>query len=285
MEYPKTFKFENKETEDEHYLSKREYIENLFFSVDNTGDREDKLNELKDNLDNKDEELRSIKIMLDALISKNNDLEELVELSNKKKSGESSVYKGEFGEKQMEYILNDLLGDEFDIEGDGKTKKMDIRLNHKTENYTVGVEMKKKKVLSKRQDLDKFKRDKTCNNFRGAILISTQGPIGNIVVEKDNFHIDNNELYIYSDDITFISMVVQIFIKYLRCDNNVIGNSMVDYIDMFTCLYNNWCEQKKIILKSDKQLTKYLEKLNIPLANGHLFLISKSGCRGAKSPY
>ena len=185
----------------------------------------------------------------------------------------------------MEYILNDLLGNEFDIDGDGSTRKMDIRLNHKTDNYTVGVEMKNKKILSKKQDLDKFKRDKTCNNFRGAILINTQGPIGNIVKEKETFHLNNNELYIYSDDATFICILVQIFIKYLQCENKLVGNTMIDYIDMFSCIYNSWCEQKKSVLKLDKQISNYLKKMNIPLANGHLFLLSKSACRGTKAPY
>ena len=285
MSYPKVLKFINKTEEDQYYLAERDYIENLFFSTDTNENRQDKLHEMRGDLANKDAELNRIKQMLDSLITKNTELEGLVELSNKSATGESSVYKGEFGEKQMEYILNDLLGGEFDIDGDGSTRKMDIRLNHKTDNYTVGVEMKKKKVLSKKQDLDKFKRDKTCNNFRGAILINTQGPIGNIVTEKETFHLDNNELYIYSDDTTFICIVVQIFIKYLQCENKLVGNTMIDYIDMFSCVYNSWCDQKKVTLKLDRQISGYLKKMNIPLTNGHLFLLSKSGCRGTKAPY
>uniref|UniRef100_A0A6C0B477 Uncharacterized protein n=1 Tax=viral metagenome TaxID=1070528 RepID=A0A6C0B477_9ZZZZ len=285
MEYPKLIKFKNKLEEDTYYLRKRDYIESLFFSIDTSENRQDKLTELTGYLENKDNELKSIKKLMETLVAKNSELEGLVELSNKSSNGESSVYKGEFAEKQMQYILTDLLGEEFDIDGDGSTKKMDIRLNHKTDNYTVGVEMKKKKTLSKRQDLDKFKRDKTSNNFRGAILINTQGPIGNIVKEKENFHLDNNELYIYSDDTTFVCILVQIFIKYLQCENKLVGNTMIDYIDMFSCIYNSWCDQKKAALKLDKQITNYLKKMNIPLANGHLFLLSKSGCKGTNTPY
>ena len=285
MTYPKVVKFLTKSEEDSFYLSKREYIENLFFLSDTDENRQDKLSELKDNLENKDEELKSMRKLLDSLVVKNNELEGLVELSNKSNSGESSVYKGEFGEKQMEYILRDLLGGEFDIDGDGSTKKMDIRLNHKMNNYTIGVEMKKKKILSKKQDLDKFKKDKTHNNFRGAILINTQCPVGNLVKEKGTFYLDNNELYIYSDDVSLICVLVQMFIQYLECDNKLVGNVIVDYIDMFTNTYNTWCEHKKTALKMDKQINDYLEKMNILLINGNLFLISKSGCKGNKVPY
>ena len=285
MAYPKVIKFRDKTEEDTFYLSQREYIENVFFLSDTNENRQDKLSELKGNLENKDAELERVRKLLDSLVVKNNELEGLVELSNKSDRGESSVYKGEFGEKQMEYILKDLLGDEFDIDGDGSTKKMDIRLNHKTRDYTIGVEMKKKTVLSKKQDLDKFKRDKTCNNFRGAILINTQGPVGNIVKEKDTFHINNNELYIYSDDTTLICVLVRMFIQYLECDNKLVGNAVIDYIDMFTNTYNAWCEHKKTAFKMDKQLNDYLKKMNIPLINGNLFLISKSGCKGNKVPY
>ena len=285
MAYPKVIKFTDKTEEDTFYLSQREYIENVFFLSDTNENRQDKLSELKGNLENKDAELERVRKLLDSLVVKNNELEGLVELSHKSRFGESSVYKGEFGEKQMEYILKDLLGDEFDIDGDGSTKKMDIRLNHKTRDYTIGVEMKKKTVLSKKQDLDKFKRDKTCNNFRGAILINIQGPIGNIVKEKDTFHINNNELYIYSGDTTLICVLVRMFIQYLECDNKLVGNAVIDYIDMFTNTYNAWCEHKKTAFKMDKQLNDYLKKMNIPLINGNLFLISKSGCKGNKVPY
>ena len=87
MSYPKVLKFINKTEEDQYYLAERDYIENLFFSTDTNENRQDKLHEMRGDLANKDAELNRIKQMLDSLITKNTELEGLVELSNKSATG------------------------------------------------------------------------------------------------------------------------------------------------------------------------------------------------------
>ena len=53
---------------------------------------------------------------------------------------------------------------------------MDIRMNHKTKKYTIGIECKNKKNIIQ-NDIDKFKNDKLRNNFKLSVFLSTESPI------------------------------------------------------------------------------------------------------------
>lgn len=240
-----------------------------------------KIKKLKDKIKLKDEEHDE---RLNNLLDENNKLKELVELSQKKE-GEHSMYKGEFDEKQKEMILNTYFNQNFNIDGKKKMHCMDIRMNHKEHNYTIGIECKNKKKIIQ-QDIDKFKNDKLNNEFKYSIFLSTDAPIKNIVEQVNCFKFLNDELYIYSKDTNLIIILFTILIN--QIDNNLnkkseIGNQL--YIDIITNLYKNWTQIKKHCHKMDLDLVNSLKKIGIELVNGHIYLASKTKCKGSSGPY
>ena len=278
MSYPLTLIFNYKEEYDSYLLKHRGYIENLFYTEEEREERESKVGELTEKL-HKSLEANNI------YIEKIEKLEELVELSQKRDVGECSVYKGEFCEKQKELILIESFGEEFEIDGSKVKEKMDIRMNNREKGYCIGIELKEKKKLTKKDDLDKFLRDKTVNDFKGSVLISTQAPIGNIVEEIDTFKIEGDALYIYSANTELIIIVMHVYIQYLELEQNDEKNILNERTDMIVSLYNEWCNLKKCVASKDKLYTKYLKEIGINLSNGHLYLVSKSKCKSNKIPY
>jgi len=208
-------------------------------------------------------------------------LKELVELG-KKKEGVHSMYKGEFEEKHKEMFLNENFGKIFTIDGEKKMNKMDIRMIHKCNNYTIGVECKDKKGIIK-YDIDKFSRDKLKNNFKGSIFISIDSEIPNIVEKKDNFYINKNELYIYSNNEFIIKMLINCFIKILECKTD--DNLHRIHMETMVVMYNQWSKMKKSFVEYDKCFVNYLNKTDKKLINGHIYLVTKSNCKGNKTPY
>ena len=219
------------------------------------------------------------------LLTENQKLKELVEL-NQKQHGEHSMYKGEFDEKQKEIILSTYFSNQFHIDGCKKMHCMDIRLTHKNHNYTIGIECKnKKKVIQ--QDLDKFKNDKLNNKFISSVFLSTDSPIKGIVTELNQFKFINDELYIYSKDTNLIVILITILIH--QINNNLTNTTdCIDnqvYIDIIVNLYKNWCNVKKCCQKLDSDLVTSLKRIGIKLVNGHIYLNSKTKCKGNQSPY
>ena len=225
------------------------------------------------------------KLKLESLINENNKLKELVEL-NQKQHGEHSMYKGEFDEKQKEIILSTYFNKQFEIDGCKKMHCMDIRMTHKIHNYIVGIECKNKKKIIQ-QDIDKFKNDKLNNKFKGSVFLSTDSPIKGIVNEINHFKFINDELYIYSKDTHLIVILITILIHQINSnlnnDEDCIDNQV--YIDIIVNLYKNWCNLKKMCQKLDSDLVNSLERIGIKLVNGHIYLTSKTKCKGNISPY
>lgn len=284
-EYPITLIFNSKEEEDSYFLSKRKYIESLFFSQDSTGTYQDKLNEIREISEKKNEELILMQKQMELLMNKNTELEKIVDLASKSTSGESSVYKGEFGEKKWETIFKENMGDEYEIDGGKEMEKMDIRIKHLETSLVMGVETKVKKQLTKK-DIQKFRRDKLKNDFMGSIFISEQCVINleEKKIEKNGWHIVNNELYIYSSDKGLVLMLIKIFISNLLCSDES-KYDMCKLVDMIKNYYNHTYELKKIVLNTDKSFIRDLRSLNISPANGHLYLVPQSKCKGTKVPY
>jgi len=208
-------------------------------------------------------------------------LEELVELNNKK-TGTHSMFKGEFEEKNKELFLNEYFGNIFDIDGSKKMKCMDIRMTHKIKKYTLGIECKDKKIILKKQDINKFHLDKLECKFRGCIFISVNSNIPGYVDKINHFSIKNkNELYIYSDDSLFVKIIINVFIDYLECEENTMDRC---HVETLLCVCNQWNNLKSGFLKMDKIISNYLKQKNINI-NGQLYLVSKSKCKSSKEPY
>ena len=66
------------------------------------------------------------------------------------------------------------------------------------------------------------------------------------------------------------------------CNEKVDSNMCIQFLLM---LYKDWMKMKKLHCDFDKKFVEYLDKLNQPLDKGHLFLTSKTNCKGNKSPY
>jgi len=287
MQFPLTLTFAAKSEYDSYILTNQEHIESIFHKA-NCGSRKARqIRDLQASLESAHKRNLEAETNLEATEIKNHKLEEMLKLSEKSARGESSVYKGEFGEKQLEYVLREELGQDFNVDGDGGTHKMDIRLAHKTKDYLLGVEVKKKLNLSKRHDLDKFKRDKVLNNFKGAVFVSTQSPVKNIVDEKFTWKIINdNELYIYSDDLKFIALVIKMFLQFLECDSVQPRENLRMVMDNIVTLYNTWGTTKTYLLAMDKQLRIAMGNMGLNgAADKQLFLVCKSKCKSAKQPY
>lgn len=287
MQFPLTLTFANKDEYDSYILNNQYYIETLLHKNDCVSVETQQIIDLKASLESIQKKLLLSETNLEETTVKNNELEKILTLSKKSKHGESSVYKGEFGEKQLEYILRDELGNEFQVDGGGETHKMDIRLIHNAKDYSVGVEVKNKKNISKRHDLDKFTRDKVFNNFKGCVFVSTQSPVKNIVDIKNTWKIINdNEIYIYSDNLKFIGFVIKMFLQFLECDSDVTKENIRVVMDNIGTLYNTWGTTKTCLLAMDKQLRIAMNNMGL---NGsldkQLFLVSKSNCKGGKIPY
>ena len=222
---------------------------------------------------------------LNKLEEHNKKLQELVELKEKQ-HGEHSMYKGEFEEKHKELILTKYFDKFFTIDGKKKMHCMDIRMIHKDKKYTVGIECKNKKNITQK-DIDKFKNDKLNNkHFKLSVFLSTDSSIKNIVTEINNHKIINDELYIYSKDVYYIIIIIQLFIQIYETNNEEKTEFGIElYIDIITNLYKNWCCLKKQCLKMDHDLVKSLERININLDKGHLFITSKTKCKNNCCPY
>ena len=220
-------------------------------------------------------------VEMDNLKEENLELKNIVDLKEKQ-HGTHSMYKGEFEEKKKEFILKEYFGNDFIIDGDKKMNCMDIRMNHRTKDYSIGIECKDKKNITK-NDIEKFKDDKLKNKFKGSIFISISSPITKIIDEKDTFKLLNDELYIYSKDTHFIMILLKFFVDTLadskRCENRE------EYSERLMNQYVQWTSIKKACLKFDKTLVKDIEKLGLKLTNGHLYLVSKTNCKKEESPY
>lgn len=273
MNFPITLQTQK---EFELFLKEHKSIILNFYNIDK------KITKLKNKLKLKKDKYSE---KLEKLETQNRKLQELVELKEKQ-FGEHSMYKGEFDEKHKELILNKYFDSNFTIDGKKKMHCMDIRMIHKQKNYTVGIECKNKKNITQK-DIDKFKNDKLNNpNFKLSIFLSTDSPIKNKVCKLDNYNFINDELYIYSKDIHYIIIIIQLFIKLYETketDENEIGTEL--YIDIITNLYKNWCCLKKNCLKMDYDLVKSLKRIDINLEKGHLFIISKTKCKNNCDPY
>ena len=222
-------------------------------------------------------------------------LKECIEIKDKMQQGTHSLYKGDFGEKKLEILLFELFGERYNLNTDTVNKKMDIRMTHKTHNFTIGVESKEKKKLTA-TDISKFHKDKRSNNFMGGIFISTQAPIKEYVSKIDNCICKKNELYIYSNNTSFIGIVIECYLQkieeiFLKPNSEDIQKKFQDLADYVLELYTEWNTIKKGLLNIDVKIKKMMLARGIPekildtQTKGHVFLVTKSKCKANKNPY
>ena len=214
------------------------------------------------------------------LTEKSEKQKEVIELAEKK-IGEHSMYKGKFNEEFTHMCLSDEFSD-FEIEGKGQTHCMDKRMVHRFKNYTIGIECKDKDKITT-QDINKFRKDKITNKFKGCIFISTS-KINDIVVQEDDFKLMNDELFIYSKNKEIIITIIKIFINYIETDKD--ESKLMYLMGDFRELYKQWISTKKNIMDFDKFFWTILEKNGIDInVKGNLFLVPLSKCKSGKKPY
>ena len=269
---------------DDILVEERDYIENLYCSLDGDIEKEEELNELREECKNKNDKLLDMEKKLQITLQKVEEYKNLVDLSAKRDAGESSIYKGEFCEKQLESVFKKEFTEDYEIDGGGETRRMDIRLTHTKTGTVIGIESKEKKIIT-RNDLEKFNRDKVDKEFKGSIFISTQGIIPKLVENINNFYLEGDKLYIYSNNMDIIVMLIRGFLSYLYLE---LGDDEFDANwtnDAIKDVYTTHQERLKIAAKEDKKFLNILRKLGLPVSNGHLYLVSKSKCKGARVPY
>jgi hypothetical protein len=227
-----------------------------------------------------EEKLQTHLVEIETLREENLDLKNIVDL-NEKQQGTHSMYKGEFEEKKKELILKEYFGNDFQIDGEKKMNCMDIRMNQLDKGYTIGIECKDKKTLTK-NDMEKFKCDKLTNKFKGSVFISVSCPIKKKSEEKNSYKLINDELYIYSSDVHYIIILLKIFVTLTESERIENTEKLTDTI---MNMYQHWTAVKKACHKMDTSMVEHLQDLGLQLTNGHLYLVSKTNCKKSKSPY
>ena len=208
--------------------------------------------------------MTDIQNKLDSYKEENQKLKNLNEMITQK-TGDVSVNKGKVFENIIDFILQSKIKDEYEIINNSKTRKMDVRLRHKTKNVTIGIECKDKKCVSK-NDIDKFKRDKLENKFKKSIFISTN-KIPKILSIEDTCTIIDDELYIYSNDTIFIGGVVCCFLSTINDDND----ECIIKLDHIMNLYNHWKNAKHTLNELDKVFIDIISTFNKDALKGHLY--------------
>ena len=266
-------------TEDEFkqfIIDNKSYIINIINDDDDIIEQNNEYIKIINNLNNKLKEK-------DEIIKEK---DEINQLSNKRDEGLCVVYKGEVCEKLIESDLRECFSnDEYEIDGSKIMNAMDIRINNLLQNLKYGLEIKNKKSITK-NDIDKFINDKVTNQFNLSFFLSTECPIiyKNISLNNINSYefINDNEIYIYSNNKLYIQIVILSFIQSNKNNNSDDNDRYL--IDTINSLYKQWCDIKKVCYSMDKIFISHLDKMNISY-NGNLYLTPISKCRGQKNPY
>lgn len=216
------------------------------------------------------------------LLEQNLKQKEIINLSEKK-VGDHSMYKGKFNEEFTHMCLEEYFSDNFKIEGKGEIHCMDKRMCHKTKNYTLGIECKSKTRIVT-QDIDKFRKDKITNKFKGNIFISSC-KISKIVELEDDFCLLNNdELYIFSKNKDIILTIIKLFISYIESDKD--ESKLMYLMGEFKQLYKQWINTKKSLLDFDKLFINILKNNGFEInIKGNTYLVPISKCKNSKYPY
>lgn len=286
MNYP--LKFETKEKHISHILNNREFYEDILsndgFDNPSTLNEKDKIfEEEKRNLELQLEYLRDIISTQTSEIQKQKELLTLKE----KTIGKNSYGKGEFHESFIEYILKcDSICNKWVVERCGM-KSNDIKLiNKENDKLVVSIENKYKAVISK-ADLTKFNRDHISCNYTKSIFISTSSKIPGIVENINEVVEESDKIYLWcnnEDSIKCIIMTVlsQIKIKTQETDISFFVNSSLHE-------YSQDANMKKLMKEKDEHTLKKLrsiDQINLDtILRNHLFLVTKSQCKGGRVPY
>lgn len=209
----------------------------------------DKMKIVDEEKKKQEEELMKTKEML-------KDRDVLEELAGKKKEGVSVVHKGACDEKYVEIVLKELVGDVYSVDNGDGTKKMDVRLVRNDGSFTIGIECKDKKKITK-EDIEKFKRDKVKNKFKRSIFISTH-PIKNIVDEENQVKIDGDEMWVVTKDHIFLAAVMKLYLANLEYEiDNVFDKKLM--FDEMIDTYNTWQSTKKQLVKLDEKFLRMMK--------------------------
>ena len=256
-----------------------------------------KTTEFTDEIRNK---LTSLEEELEKKSTENEKLQKCLEIKEKEINGSHSAYKGEYRELHQEIVAGQLYGDTYEVDGQKKMHCMDIRLKHRIYEFIVGLETKEKKSLTP-IDIEKFHTDRLNNKFQAGIMLSTQAPIKGYVKEPNSYKITENELYIYSNDGNYISIIIGCFLhmteqKFLRekaaCENagelyEQMKKKYETAVEHATAMYHKWQKIQKANVEFDKQMMIGLIQMGVPpdIFKGHRYVVTRSNCKGTKHPY
>ena len=194
-----------------------------------------------------------------------------------KRTGEISNNKGKVFEYMIDLLLSHNLGNNFEIIRNNKTRRMDVRLKHKKQNYFIGIECKDKKVVTKK-DIEKFKRDKVENKFVKSIFVSTHR-VPKVLSEENSCKIIEDELYIFSKDYMFIAGVINCYVNNIG-DEDKKEDDIKVLIDKIVNVYSIWKQAQQMHQQLDKSLLDIIRGVgDDSLLNNHLYLIPKSFCK------
>jgi len=199
--------------------------------------------------------------------------------------GRHSRNAGESFEKYIELGLLEHFADKFNIDGDSSNFCMDIRMIN--DYHNIGIEAKSKnKIISK--DITKFTRDKVTNHFTSSVFISEFATIPNKTTKQNSWFINNDELWIQSDDIQFICSAISSFITFLDRNNQDSNINIINQQnDFILSLYDKHHETISSLIRQDKQFYHYLKNNNPDKLKNHHYIvpINKLTAKNQRNPY
>jgi hypothetical protein len=253
--------------------------------------------------------------------------DEVKALSCRKEAGEPSCLKGALNEEIVKSILSSPcikdLGWVVDESRPGMKRAMDIRIKQvaasssacdvssppsSTKGSVIGIECKDKKTITG-DDIKKFYRDCSENDFKAACFISTSAPIpvscrtpsSSLLSEgssrlgsvtEDNFYADESGKYIfiYSSSTIFLQTVLRIFIAFTSTessDTRKLVSAFTKVTIQFKTLYDNWQTSKRSLAEVDKSIFAAMATLSIQFSPGmhvHIGRKSEIGDTSSSSP-
>lgn len=191
-------------------------------------------------------------------------MKDLSEFLNKYKN---SSYKGQFGENQLESVLNQMFPSAEVINSTGTKASCDFRVN-RTNFPTILVETKNYDRNVSLDEVKKFIRDIEEQKQHGIFLSQHSG-----ITSKQNFHIDvkNNNILVYVHHVDYNPQTIQIAIDIIDSLSQKISefeqndeeiSLSTETLDEINKEYSNFIKRKSTLVEIIKDFTK---KINIEI--------------------
>lgn len=187
------------------------------------------------------------------------------------------VFQGELDETRMRTILENIcleLEGHWFLDVNKKNKAMDLRMQRGEQ--IVGIECKDKLTITS-HDIEKFRRDKFQNKFIRSVFVSRKAAIPKFVNELNKIHMEEDEIYIYSNDDKFIFLTIMLIMKQIKPqDDQMSLDSLKKMIIMFTHTYQQWHRLKSELKKLDECFLNMMELTGNDKPPRHLYLVPQS---------